>query len=93
MQDVRFSDCEIDELDLTNARVQRLAFSKTDVAGLNITGAKLSHVDLRTLDLRQITGLEGIRGATLTPEQVLELAPVFARLYGIVVADGGPGDT
>jgi uncharacterized protein YjbI with pentapeptide repeats len=83
VQDVLFTDCEIDELDLSNARVQRLAFARTAVKGLTLTGAKLQHVDLRTLELREIAGLESIRGATLTPEQVLELAPVFAKMYGI----------
>lgn len=83
LKDVLFTRCEIDELDLSNARAARIAFQDTQLNTLTLTGAKLQHVDLRALELRQINGLEGLRGATLTPDQVLELAPIFARIYGI----------
>jgi uncharacterized protein YjbI with pentapeptide repeats len=87
VQDLLFTNCEIEEIDFSNARVSRVGFADTQVNGLTLTGSKLQHVDLRSLELKQITGLESIRGATLTPEQVLELAPVFARMYGILIVD------
>ncbi|MFZ4894915.1 pentapeptide repeat-containing protein [Plantibacter sp. Mn2098] len=86
LQDVLFTDCTIDELDLGDATVNRVAFVDTQVNSLDLTRAKLTNTDLRGLELRKISGLEGLRGATLSEYQVSELAPLFAVHLGIVVA-------
>jgi uncharacterized protein YjbI with pentapeptide repeats len=87
LRDVMFTDCTIDELDLGRARATRVSFPGSQVRSLDLTGATLTHVDLRSLDLQQLTGLEGLRGATLDSGQVAMLATLFAERLGIDVRD------
>ena len=65
LQDVQFTNCSIDELDLGGATVNRLAFVDCTLNSLDVTRATLQNVDLRELDLRRISGLEGLKGATM----------------------------
>ena len=81
----RSAQCSIDELDLGGATVNRLAFVDCTLNSLDVTRATLQNVDLRTLDLRRISGLEGLKGATMSSMQVSELASMFAEHLGIVV--------
>ena len=85
LQDVQFTNCSIDELDLGGATVNRLAFVDCTLNSLDVTRATLQNVDLRTLDLRRISGLEGLKGATMSSMQVSELASMFAEHLGIVI--------
>jgi uncharacterized protein YjbI with pentapeptide repeats len=87
LRDVQFTDCTIDELDLGRARATRVAFRDCRIASLDLTGATLSHVDLRGLALQQLTGIEGLKGATLDSSQVALLADLFAARLGIDVVD------
>jgi uncharacterized protein YjbI with pentapeptide repeats len=87
IRDIRFTDCTIEELDLGNARAERVAFEGCDVRALDVTGAKLRDVDLRGLDLAAISGLEGLKGATMDGMQVALLATTLANHLGIHVVD------
>ncbi|MFF0989124.1 pentapeptide repeat-containing protein [Kocuria nitroreducens] len=87
VRDVQFTGCVIDELDLTGAQVQRLALDDTEVGTLDVSGATLTDVDLRAVDLPQITGLAHLRGATITDLQLQLLAPAMAAQLGIAVED------
>jgi len=85
--DVAFVDCTIDEIDLMDASVRRVAFDGSRVATLNSSGARLTDVDLRGADLGQVIGMEGLRGATISSEQLQLMAPTLAALAGITVED------
>lgn len=85
LRDVLFVDCAIDELDLGGAVIDRLAFVGCRVGELQLGRARLKDADLRGLDTQAIGGLDGLRGATLSPAQLVELAPLLAREYGIRV--------
>lgn len=85
LQDVLFTECSIDELDLGGAKLNRVSFVGSQAASIDMTGARNSHVDLRDLEIRSITGVEGLKGATINPYQLTELAPFFATQLGITV--------
>lgn len=87
VRDVLFTDCVIGELDLTGARVERLAFTDSELSTLDVSGATLRDVDLRRLDLAEITGLSHLRGATIDHLQLQQLAPQLAAHLGIDVED------
>lgn len=87
LKDVLFTDCTIDELDLGGVKADRVSFAGTRIGTIDLTRAELKNVDLRAVDLRRIVGLPGLKGATLTSEQVAELAALFADQLGITVED------
>jgi uncharacterized protein YjbI with pentapeptide repeats len=83
--DVAFTDCTIDEIDLLEATAHRVAFAGSRVAALNVTGATLTDVDLRGADVHEVVGMSGLRGATISVEQLHLMAPAFAGLLGLRV--------
>ena len=85
LTDVAFTDCVIEDLDLMRATATRVAFSGTRISRLELAGSKLEHVDLRGARLAGIGTLEGLRGATITLEQLLDIAPALAESLGIKV--------
>lgn len=86
--DVAFTDCIIDEIDLMETTARRVAFHNTRVARLNLQHAQLEDVDLRGADFEEIDGLDGLRGAIITPTQLALLAPLFAHEHGITIQEG-----
>jgi hypothetical protein len=83
--DVAFVDCTIDEIDLMDASARRVSFDGSRIATLNSSGARLTDVDLRGADLGQVVGIDGLRGATISAEQLQLMAPAFAELLGLTV--------
>jgi uncharacterized protein YjbI with pentapeptide repeats len=83
--DVAFVDCTIDDIDLMGSKARRVAFDGCRVRSLNATGAALADVDLRGAIVDAVTGLEGLRGATISLEQLQLMAPALADLAGIRV--------
>lgn len=85
LRDVLFRDCVIDELDLDGARLTRVAFEGCVIREVTGGGTTLQHVDLRGAGLDRVERLEGLRGATISAEQVYTLAPVLAQQAGFRV--------
>lgn len=87
LQDVRLTDCRVDELDLGDATVRRMDLPGTRVDRLALDHARLADVDLRGLDPQVLDGLDGLRGATVSEDQVLRWAPAFAGHLGLSIRD------
>lgn len=83
LEDVLFEDCTIGELDLAGVRATRVSFRNCRAGTVALAHAQLKDVDLRGLEIGAIGNLEGMAGATLDPQQVAALAPVFASHLGI----------
>lgn len=83
IRDVLFRHCTIDELDLGGASAERVAFVDCRIESLRLGKAKLSHVDLRGLAFGQVSGLDGLGGATISALQAMELAPAMALHLGV----------
>jgi hypothetical protein len=50
-----------------------------------VTEASLSKVDLSGAKLRTLVGVDGLRGAIINREQLLDLAPLLAAQLGVEV--------
>lgn len=85
--DVAFTDCVIEEIDLVETTARRVGFRDTGVSRLNLQHATLENVDLRGADFDEITGLDGLQGATISPLQLNRLAPLLAREKGITIEE------
>jgi len=87
LTDLLFTDCVIDELDLAQADIARMRLVGTRVGSLALRQAELRDLDLREAELEQVTGVAGLRGAVVSPLQLMELAPVLAAEIGLRVLD------
>lgn len=85
LTDVVFEHCTITELDISGARATRVRFSDCSIGTLEASGARLKDVDLRGAQLSRIVGLAGLKGAVISEEQLVELAPSLAQHLGLVV--------
>lgn len=85
LQDVLFRNCTFDEIDFGGATTARVAFEGCVAEKLTLTKSKSGALDLRGLEFHEIEGLEGLRGALLSHEQVALLAETFAAHFGAIV--------
>jgi uncharacterized protein YjbI with pentapeptide repeats len=85
LDDVVFDGCEIDSLDARTAELHSVAFIDCRLDELNVAGATLSSVDLSGARLRTIVGVESLRGAIVSHEQLMDLAPLLAAQVGLEV--------
>ncbi|MET0736214.1 MAG: pentapeptide repeat-containing protein [Microbacterium sp.] len=87
VDDVLFADCVITTLDLPQARCDRVAFEGTSIDEVDTRGMHAEDVDLRGLEAVSYTDAASLRGATLSPRQIEQLAPAFAATLGIKIRD------
>jgi uncharacterized protein YjbI with pentapeptide repeats len=90
VQDVLFEGCEIGSLDARGAEWRSVAFVDCRVDELEVAGATLAKVDLSGARLRTLVGVESLRGAIVSHEQLVDLAPLFAAQLGLEVRGDPP---
>jgi uncharacterized protein YjbI with pentapeptide repeats len=83
--DLLVRDCTIDELDLGGATLSRVAFEGCRIATIAGVADRVEHLDLRGASLERVDPVEGIRGATISSDQVYDLAPLLAAAAGLRV--------
>jgi uncharacterized protein YjbI with pentapeptide repeats len=85
LRDVAFEGCAIGELDLGTVEARDLTFADCDIELLDVTGARLAGADLTGAQIGAVKGVAGLKGALVTPSQLLDLAPHLAAHIGIKV--------
>ena len=91
LRDVLIRSTRIDELDLSGIEAERVRFEDCRVGTLRLRGGSLSDVDLRGLEMRVVSGVSSLAGATISGEQLTELAPLLAQHLGLRVEDQEDG--
>jgi uncharacterized protein YjbI with pentapeptide repeats len=84
---VRFVNCILDEADFYMAELDHVYFESCSLQKTEFSSAKCKDVDLRTSDLTAVSGISGIKGATINSMQLIELGPLLAKNIGISVQD------
>ena len=87
VRDLLIRATRIDELDLSGIAAQRVRFEDCQVGTLRLHGGSLSDVDLRGLEMRTVSGIGSLAGATVSSGQLSELAPLLAQHLGLRVTD------
>jgi uncharacterized protein YjbI with pentapeptide repeats len=90
LEDVRFEGCEIGSLDARTAELTAVTFVGCTLEELNVSGATLRTVDLSGARLRSLVGIESLRGAIVSHEQLVDLAPILAEQLGLEVRSDAP---
>ena len=85
LADVAFEGCAMGELDLGTAEARGLSFEDCEIELLDVTGARLVSADLTGATIGAVRGVSGLRGATITPAQLMDLAPLLAAHLGVKV--------
>ena len=91
LRDILIRGTRIDELDLSGIEAQRVRFEECRVGTLRLRGGSLSDVDLRGLEMRVVSGVGSLAGATISGEQLTELASLLAQHLGLRVEDQDNG--
>ena len=87
LSEVRFEDCVIGDLDLSRVRASVVTFPGTRIDQLTTNATQFKRVDLSGARLSALTGLAGLKGTTISSEQLHDLGPSFAAHLGISVTD------
>lgn len=86
LRDVDLVDCQLVEADFTEATLSRVSFDGSRLVAPEFAKARCKDVDLSGADLAGPRGLAGLRGATISALQLIDLGPAFAAELGISVA-------
>ena len=87
VRDLLIRATRIDELDLSGIDAQRVHFEDCRVGTLRLHGGSLRDVDLRGLEMRTVSGVGSLAGATVSSGQLSELAPLLTQHLGLRVTD------
>jgi uncharacterized protein YjbI with pentapeptide repeats len=82
---VRFENCVLRNTEFNGAKLSQVSFDGCDLEGANFDGATCKSVDLRGEPLIGIKGVHGLRGAIISSEQLMQLAPLLASEAGLDV--------
>jgi uncharacterized protein YjbI with pentapeptide repeats len=84
--DVTLTGCTIGELDLSGAELRQVRLVDCTVGSLVLAGSRNRAVDLRGAEVEQLDSVAGLRGCTISGEQLAGWATGMAAELGIRVA-------
>ena len=87
LSDVTFEDCVLVDADFGAAKLHNVRFRHSELREVEFAKARMRDVDLRGCDLVVRGSATALRGAVISPLQLMELAPVLAAEAGIRVED------
>ena len=83
LTDVLIENAQITELDLASFIGTRVAIRNCRIDTIDFTRATCLDVDLRETTFSRVLGIQGMRGAILSDEQLTDFAPIMAAQLGI----------
>jgi uncharacterized protein YjbI with pentapeptide repeats len=88
LTEVSFENCLLSDVDFGGATLRRCTFPGAQLRETDLSHVTLDQVDLRGAELGLILTPDSLRGATISTDQLVAVAPLLAEQAGIVVADG-----
>lgn len=85
LENVRFEDCMMDDVDFYNAQLKNVEFVNCQINNITFASARMKSVDLSASHIELIKGANSLKGATISYDQLMQLAPYFAAEAGIKV--------
>ncbi len=89
LRKVRFENCLLQNADLTNVVFDRVEMVGCELERANFSNAQIKNLDLRGSKLAGVIGTTSLKGAIVTYDQLLELAPSLAQDVGLVIEGAG----
>ena len=88
LREIAFVNCTLRGVDFAGATLTKVSFPGSSVEVVEFDKAKMQDVDLRgatTLSIQN--GFDSLKGVTIDHSQLVDLAPAFAQVLGVVVKD------
>jgi uncharacterized protein YjbI with pentapeptide repeats len=87
---VAFDDCALPRADLYAARLRHVRLLGCDLSDAEVSQAQLEDVALHGSTLDGLRGVAGLRGAAISPDQVMALAVPALLAAGLTITDAPP---
>ena len=87
LERVAFRDCRLEEADFHGAVLVSVGFERCNLAGASFAEATCERCELRDCELSGLQGIEGLRGARMRWNEVIQVAGQLAAAAGITVVD------
>jgi uncharacterized protein YjbI with pentapeptide repeats len=84
---VTFVECVLRKADFSSAQLTHVTFVDCNFEETNFDAAVCKLVDLRGENLSNIKGVLGLKGATISNEQLIQLAPLLAAELNFTIDD------
>lgn len=81
-----FIDCNLDEADLGMSKLHHVLFSGCQLTGTDFSNANCDNVEFVSSSLATIKGVPGLKGASVSELNLVELSPLLAAEFGIKVS-------
>lgn len=78
-----FKNCDLREADFAGSNLKNVLFENCEFAGVDFSNASCARVEFEETNLSEIKGISGLKGATMTEQNLIEIAPLLAREWGI----------
>ena len=75
----------LDDVDFLEAQLKDVRFSNCTINNITFAQARMKNVDLSESTCEGIKGVNSLKGATISHEQLIQLSPYFATEAGIRV--------
>jgi uncharacterized protein YjbI with pentapeptide repeats len=85
LKQVEFIRCSFTDADFAAAKLESVTFTDCQLAGCDFAGMTAKNVDLTSSAVERVNGVSGLRGVTLTYEQMISLVPELAADLGIKI--------
>ena len=87
LERVVFDDCRLEEADFYGAVLTSVRFERCSLASATFTAARCESCEIRSCELTALQGVEGLRGAGMTWNDVLQLTSPLAEAVGIAIVE------
>lgn len=87
LKNVVFEDCILDEADFAGVEFNNIKFINCELDRVDFSNTKIVKLDLRTSNLLNIKGISSLKGAIISPTQLITISPQIAAEIGLTVKD------
>ena len=87
LERVVFRECRLEEADFLGASLRSVRFERCNLTAASFVEATCERSELRECELVELEGVEGLRGARMPWNEVIQIAGQLAVATGIAVID------
>lgn len=82
-----FIDCDLSEADFGGATLTNVLFEKCMLDTIDFSNCKMKNVQFKSCSLATIKGTNGLAGATISDQNLIEIAPLLASELKISIEE------